>query len=1024
MLLINELNYAYRQPLVVLASLAGLLISIIMGMGSINEDTSVNDLVDVYAFLQMLVVPAVFTVIAVETLLRDKASNMMELIESTPVSLRKRWVMRVLVTTGIVSLPFILACGVIYTVVAVAQGDMIQAIIAFIALSFGTIVPNIVLFSSLVLLIIKYSDNSFTTYALSAVFTILYIVLGSFLGFHFLAGSTVISEGFYAAMLWVDPLAITPLLHYTDSNPFGSEEFIVNRIITLVMCCSLLFYLTKGNQTSSYQQLAKVKPKEKLLGKLSLLRYLNSISPQTLMARLVLTNVKVLAHSKITQVLFVIWPLLVLNEVLSILLSGEAEQRTNSIMALNAVALDLYLVFTSVCIALWSWQICWENKRLDFDGIIASTPVKNSQKIIAEFIGLSILLGLLTVIMAGASLVAELMAGSDIIFSYYLLQLSLSYLPQLLLSIIFVCLHHLLKSPAKAGLTIFTILLVKFTPITSSIGLTHLLWNVAGSPIQQANQYWSFLGSIHVYFPFTLFWLLLSVTMTLVTISLSHRGTGYVMVKSKLNNAAKAMLLLTVGAGIAIHLQLTSEKSLTYAQQKDSWQKGYEQSYRHYLTLPQPSIVEITSQVDIHPDAGLAQFTVHYTLSNQSDKVIPKILIGRHGNLEDWSLELALAGAQQSKRKYNQTEIELAKPMHPGESITLSARFSVKQPMLWPSNKNLIVKEAYTSISAEYILPVVGYQPSFEIKEKQKRVELGLTEQSTQPLLPYKALVSTTVSTSLNQTILPIGKRVDSWVKDDRKFFEFSSSQPIYVDFSWLSMPVKPVHSKAGNSEVLFLTPEEGTEFNVVIKSAVFDSLQWINTHLGAFDIDNLNVAYTPFLDENYQSAARTVLINSDWAFTFASVNRNEFNAKHYGELVRAAIISSLIPYDDQQLQNLIVSIIQLKVMKEGLGKLKTDEFMQGVSNEYERLFSLSQKQNINEQVRRSLIEKQSLMVAFELINQLPERYLTAAITHYLDSGINKFDTNKLLANGEVQVGSTQQVDVHNILQSYFSKSE
>ena len=721
MLVFNELRYAYRQPLVVMASIAALLISVVIGMGAIHEKVSINELYQAYAILQMLVTPAAFTVIAVATLLRDKTSNMMELIDSTPITFRKRWLLRVLTTTSIVSLPFIIGFGVISVFFAMVQGDSLQSIIGFFAISFGTIVPNALLLTSLVLLILKFSDSSFTIYAFSSAFSIVYIFIGSILGFPFLSGSAIVSEGFYNVMLWLDPYGITPLLHYTETNALSSAEFLTNRVLTIAVCCSLLILLTSNKNSVYLPNLVKAKAKEKTLRKISLTRYLNTISPRTVISRLVLTNVKVLASSKITQVLFAVWAAIVLNEVLSTLLTGGIEKaansNTNSIIALNAVAFDVYLVFTSACLALWSWKICWENKRLDFDGIIAATPINNIQKVMADFISLSILLGLLTIIMAAASLVAELLAGSDIIFSHYLLQLLLSFIPQALLAIIFVCIHHLLKSPEKAGSVIFMILLVKYTPIMASLGATHLLWNIAGSPIQPASQYWSFLASMNVYLPFTLFWLMVGISMTLIAVKVSHRGTGYVMVKSKLNNTAKVIFALTLAVGAAIHFQLVAEKPLTYVMHVESWKKGYEETFKHYSTIPQPKITAINSNVDLYPESGFAQFTVDYRLTNESNEIISNILVGRHGNLVDWSLATPLAKAKQSKRQYNHTEIQLDEPLKSGDSLELSIHFNVRQPQLWPSSENLIISEQFTRISAEYFLPVVGYQPSFEIKD-------------------------------------------------------------------------------------------------------------------------------------------------------------------------------------------------------------------------------------------------------------------------------------------------------------------
>ena len=126
MQLFNELRYAYRQPLLLVASLSVLLLSTVIGLGSLHEKSSSYELFQVYALLQMLVMPAFFAVVAVTTLYRDKTSDMLELIHATPMPFKQRWLSRIAVATCILSTPillgFVFVCAVFASQVGIAVG--------------------------------------------------------------------------------------------------------------------------------------------------------------------------------------------------------------------------------------------------------------------------------------------------------------------------------------------------------------------------------------------------------------------------------------------------------------------------------------------------------------------------------------------------------------------------------------------------------------------------------------------------------------------------------------------------------------------------------------------------------------------------------------------------------------------------------------------------------------------------------------------------------------------------------------
>ncbi len=1024
MLLINELKFTYRQPLVVFASMAALLMSILLSVASTENGNSVNGLYQIYALLQMLVTPAVIPVIGAALLLRDKNSNMCELIDATPLSYRKRWLYRVLATILVLSIPFIVSWALIVFILAGGQG--VNSAIMFLGVSSGVIIPNAMLIACFAFLIAKHSQNSFTLYAFSIGIGVIYIFIGSLLGFSFLAGSSIVSERFYNLMLWLDPFALTALLHYMDANPLTSTEFISNRLVILLCCFCMLIALSRERQGEK-GNVDKKASGANVANRKSMFSWLEQRFPGNAFVRLALLNVKIIIGTKLTLPLFVLWTMVAMNEALTGLTVGTrvAGSQVSSVLALNAVSTDVYLVITSACLALWSWLICWNDKRLDFDGITAATPITNSHRLFAEFTGLIIVLGTITALAGVVSLIAELMVNSNIMPLQYIKQLSLAFFPQALLSLLFVCLHHMFKSPIRAGLAIFAVILLKFTPITSTVGLTHLLWNIAGAPIQPSSQYWYHLSSFHVFIPFMLFWVLLVISMTIVAERLSHRGTGF-QAESRPVFTLPAMtsFAITAAVGLAIHFQLVVERPLTYSAERENWQSAYEKTFKHYATLPQPDVVEIKSNIELFPEAGHVDAVLHYTLKNSSSVSIPTILFGRHGNAGDWSLQLTSDTGKIGEFTYNQAEIELDHPMRPGDVVTLSTRFSLQQPMLWPNGETLIIKDPFTSIKAKHFLPAVGYQPWFEVADQVTRDRLGLGEHSKPQFAQSgKTQMITTLTTSTDHFVVPVGSLQTNKVETDRKSYTFNDEITLPGDYFWVSLPHEPVLIETNAIPIQFFVPEPDEFTHSIMKTAIKDSVEWINAHISLPNMSELNVVYSPVLQNVTQASFQQLVLKADWAFLFGQSNYHSLSPLQYSRLLRG-VTHALRPNLKSRSagSELITSMILVQVMAHTQGQESINTLLEEVDKVLQ-VKGNNQQTRLTDRDIADVIEKQSVRLAGSLITDVPQIRINQLIKPYISGkpmASFEADLKQLLQQELIHLNPERRTAIKTEIEQFF----
>ena len=122
-----------------------------------------------------------------------------------------------------------------------------------------------------------------------------------------------------------------------------------------------------------------------------------------------------------------------------------------SIDALNRVVWDMLPFAGCVLMALWSWQLGWQNQRDGAAEMIAATPATNVQLVMSQagalfFAGL-VLLGITAI----AVVVAQLLAGSQIEVGTYARMLTMTGLPVLLFGWLCLALHHVMRSALMAG---------------------------------------------------------------------------------------------------------------------------------------------------------------------------------------------------------------------------------------------------------------------------------------------------------------------------------------------------------------------------------------------------------------------------------------------------------------------------------------------------------------------------------------------------------------------------------------------
>ncbi|KAB1229592.1 ABC transporter permease/M1 family aminopeptidase [Chryseobacterium viscerum] len=209
----------------------------------------------------------------------------------------------------------------------------------------------------------------------------------------------------------------------------------------------------------------------------------------------------------------------------------------------------------------------------------------------------------------------------------------------------------------------------------------------------------------------------------------------------------------------------------------------YEKNYRKYEAIPQPDISDVTTEIKLYPSENAYQIVGKYTLKNQTDQSINKILINFN---DDLKLESAVmtSGTETTKIHQNITEVSLKQPLLPGKTASLNFTLSYQ----WfavnghQSFNAIIADGSFMRISRYY--PTIGYQKDYEIQDEKQRSQfkLGKLTELKKPEAPEVSKkdfinLSMIISTEKSQTAIGTGDLIKNWSSSGRHYFEYKADQ-------------------------------------------------------------------------------------------------------------------------------------------------------------------------------------------------------------------------------------------------------
>jgi len=381
---------------------------------------------------------------------------------------------------------------------------------------------------------------------------------------------------------------------------------------------------------------------------------------------------------------------------------------------------------------------------------------------------------------------------------------------------------------------------------------------------------------------------------------------------------------------------------------------NYEKEYSQYIDTPQPSLTDITLDVDLQPSRRYVRFDGSYTFTNATNEPI-EILHVRMLVPTVSVEELDVPGARllSFDEAVGHRIFEFENPLQPGASGTLTFQTVVEKRGIaaLPGDRQMYEFDAQPAVNGAYLTslgltPHIGMNRSGFLQGNNLRSKHGLPPELPTPELEddsalYHSYVGVdrvntdiTVTTDEDQTLIVTGELVSESVADGRRTARFVSPIPTLNFITIQSGRYAVKTADAYGVEVsVYYHPEHSWNVDRML-GVMQDSLAYFQKNFGPYQYDYARIIERPGYGGGANSAPGTVGYSENVGFTMDLSNPKTLDFLGYvtaHELAHQWWFHQVMPADVQGAEVLTETLAQysaMMVMKHRYGPEQIRQFL------------------------------------------------------------------------------------------------
>ena len=470
---------------------------------------------------------------------------------------------------------------------------------------------------------------------------------------------------------------------------------------------------------------------------------------------------------------------------------------------------DLFFMVVPLLIVFYAGELVWREREAGLSEIADAAPVRDWIPFVGKFLGLSLVLVVLQLLMIAAAMTTQALMG------YYEFELGLYarvllgiQLGNFLLLAVLAVVVHVIADQKYVGHMI-ALVAFGFMTFAPAFGIENNLFVYGSDPGWSYSDLSGFGASLAPLVWFKLYWagwaLLLAVAAKLLWVRGKEREG-----RSRLRQARRRFtrpiagaavtaggLILSLGGFVFYNTNVLNE----YRTPAD-WAKqraDYEKRYGKYDGIPQPTIAATNLRVEIHPTQRAADLRGTYRLVNRTAAAIDSVHVVTDANVDTRALGFDRpATCVLADSLFGHRIFVLDKRLEPGDSLQLT--FDVRFARRGFPNRGIdeSVVPNGTFFTAQDWLPGIGYQKSRELNNAGDRRANGLAPRPAFRSLDdiaarwdvkgaERVMVDAIVGTDDGQVAVGPGALRRAWKDNGRQYFHYATDAPIRNEYAFYS---------------------------------------------------------------------------------------------------------------------------------------------------------------------------------------------------------------------------------------------
>jgi hypothetical protein len=468
-----------------------------------------------------------------------------------------------------------------------------------------------------------------------------------------------------------------------------------------------------------------------------------------------------------------------------------------------------YVFVALIIIVYYAGELVHRERQSGVASYVDAMPFPNGIMVAAKIVSLMTIVVLLMAVVMLTSIAVQ--AGHGYfdfdIGTYFVGLFIVNGWPMYLFCVLAVCIQAMASSKF-VGMLILIVLFLVFQ-VMNSVGLEHVLyqlevprpllsdmngWGHYVEPMVTVGAYWSL-------------WMVLAGVMAHLFMLRGAADTwrGRVAIAQRrftrpVRATTAIVATLTVALGAWIFYNTNVLNHYETADDREALQADYEKRYKQYQNRPRPEAVAIDTQVDIYPGERRVESRGSAVLENVAAVPIDEIDLHIARLLTINRIDLPRSTEIESDPTRGFHRFALNEPLAPGARMTLGWDLSWRNPGFVNSGSSTRVVENGTFVDNREVMPMIGYDPSIELTDNNKRRKYGLPPAERLPKydaappdapnqfgLHSRTTFHTVVSTRADQIAIAPGYLKSDRIAGDRRYFEYEMDKPIWAYVAYVS---------------------------------------------------------------------------------------------------------------------------------------------------------------------------------------------------------------------------------------------